>query len=309
MGRAWLRGLMLALLVAAGPAEVEEKGPSKFPNFPTKTAVPIVDVRATRQLRRPSAAVPQKLPELSDSHWTTAPTRRLRQTTTAPTRASSTTTSSRTTTSSTTTSTSTSTTEYSGAATAWPSPPISANMHPTTTEAPNAAATKNPLLTAMLEAKLRVLKEREMVAQIEQLAGAEEQRRSRGLLRRMGERAELFEHDFEDEGTMMEERSIDGGGGMFEGTPLQSAMAQFFRTSTTTPAPFMLTGNTLGLNATAPAALSDRELIAVTETAARIQKESDRKCIHGCVFLLAPSGSEYRVARSSFHLGLNLPHP
>ena len=61
----------------------------------------------------------------------------------------------------------------------------------------------------------------------------------------------------------MEERSIDvdddddGGVGMFDGSPLQSAMTEFFRTSTpepldgggaaatSTPAPFTLADNTL----------------------------------------------------------------
>ena len=79
----------------------------------------------------------------------------------------------------------------------------------------------------------------------------------------------------------MEERSMGvEERGMFEGSPLQSAMTEFFRTSTpgpldgvaaTTPAPFTLTGNTLlgAPNGTAPSLrFGNRELIAVTERSA-----------------------------------------
>ena len=79
----------------------------------------------------------------------------------------------------------------------------------------------------------------------------------------------------------MEERSMGvvEERGMFDGSPLQSAMTEFFRTSTpgpleeaaTTPAPFTLTGNTLlgGPNGTAPSLrFGNRELIAVTERSA-----------------------------------------
>ena len=65
-----------------------------------------------------------------------------------------------------------------------------------------------------------------------------------------------------------------------DGSPLQSAMTEFFRTSTpkplvgstTTPAPFTLADNTLlgGLNTTAPLRFGNRKLIAVTELAKSI---------------------------------------
>ena len=96
----------------------------------------------------------------------------------------------------------------------------------------------------------------------------------------------------------MEERSIDrvdndGVGGMFDNSPLQSAMTEFFRTSTpgpldgaaTTPAPFTLTDNTLR-NSTAPLHFGHRELIAVAEpsSAANInygsRMERERERIH-----------------------------
>ena len=278
MGRAWLlRGLLLALLVTAGPAELEGKNNNEENAFgmfvvPTK-------------MEQPSKTTPA----------TTSP------------------------------------------ATAWPSPPISATKAPSPTAATTPGTTsatstttegvtKNPLLRMMLEAKLKVLKRREMVAEIGKMAGEEEERRSQkklaSALRRMGESEDLNQEEErrsrslkklaaelpflsaeelilmmeqreedEEDGPKMEERSIDriddDGGGMFDarfdGSPLQSAMNEFFRTSTpepllregdngaeaTTPAPFTLADNTiLGLNSTAPLRFGNRKLIAVTERSA-----------------------------------------
>ena len=145
MGRAWLlRGLLLALLVTAGPAELEE-GSSEENAFgmffvPAKTEQPST---------------------------TTTP---------APT----------------------------FPVTAWPSPPISATKAPSVIAATTTAAstttseavTKNPLLRMMLEAKLKVLKRREMVAEIGKLEREEEERRSQKklatALRRMKEKEDLL---------------------------------------------------------------------------------------------------------------------
>ena len=151
---------------------------------------------------------------------------------------------------------------------------------PVSSNASTTATAKNPLLRMMLEAKLKLLKKREMVAEIGKLAAAEEERRSQeklaSALRRIKRKEEMLLR--KEEGDKMEERSMGvEERGMFEGSPLQSAMTEFFRTSTpgpleeaaTTPAPFTLTGNTLlggGPNGTAPSLrFGNRELIAVTE--------------------------------------------
>ena len=272
MGRAWLlRGLLLALLVTAGPAELEERNGSEENAFGMfgKFFVPA-------KMERPSA--------------TTKPAA------TSP-------------------------------VTAWPSPPISATKAPsptaaTTTPGPTTsvgsstattsvpsstattseAVTENPLLRMMLEAKLKVLKRREMVAEIGQMAAEEEERRSqKKLSAALKRKMELLMEDAaedDESGPRMEERSIDfddgGGAGILDGSPLQSAMTEFFRTSTpepldgatTTPAPFTLADNTLlgGLNTTAPLRFGNRKLIAVTELAncccPNQLRESDGKCIN-----------------------------
>ena len=151
---------------------------------------------------------------------------------------------------------------------------------PVSSTASTTATAKNPLLRMMLEAKLKLLKKREMVAEIGKLAAAEEERRSQeklaSALRRIKRKEEMLLR--KEEGDKMEERSMGAveERGMFEGSPLQSAMTEFFRTSTpgpleeaaTTPAPFTLTGNTLlgGPNGTASSLrFGNRKLIAATE--------------------------------------------
>ena len=154
----------------------------------------------------------------------------------------------------------------------------------------------------MLEAKLKVLKRREMVAEIGKLAAEEEERRTKKklatALRRMKGKEDFLMEASHEEESRMEERSIDrvdndGVGGMFDNSPLQSAMTEFFLTSTpgpldgaaTTPAPFTLTDNTLR-NSTAPLHFGHRELIAVAEpsSAANInygsRMERERERIH-----------------------------